>query len=83
MQSRGSKGGVKPPEKGVDMIEIKTGDKFYDERNDMYITVDDESISNRSAISCITEELGDDLEYSVTGRQLFTEYELSRFKRVG
>lgn len=46
------------------MIEIKTGDKFYDELNGRYITVDDESISNRSAISCITEELGDDLDYS-------------------
>ena len=60
---------------------IKNGTRFYDEMNGRYITTDGTGTDPR-CWSCIVEEMNDEGEYEVTGRQIFTENELKHFKEV-
>ena len=63
-------------------LEFKIGNQFYDELNGRTITID--GIGNcPKHYSCIVEEVNFEVgELMVTGRQLFTEYELSKFRRL-
>lgn len=69
------------------MNNLKMGDKFYDEMNGRYLTVDSIDTGSKTAM-CVVEELEfadeDDMEgeYTVTGRQLFNISELRHFKEV-
>lgn len=59
---------------------IKLGQIFYDDRNGRYITPDGVG-ADPNAYSCIVEELDDEGELVVVGRQLFKSYELERMVR--
>ena len=60
---------------------MKNGDVFYDERNGRYLTVDGFGCDPKVA-AWVVEEMGDDGEYEITGRQLFNVNELKRMKEV-
>ena len=63
------------------MNEIKMGDRFYDERNGRYLTVDGVG-ADPKVFCCIVEEIEDE-DYTVTGRQLFNMNELKHFQKEG
>ena len=63
------------------MKSIQIGTKFYDERNDRYVTVC--KIDPVSKVySCIVDELNDNGEYEKDDMYLFTEPELRHMKEV-
>lgn len=68
--------------KGVrDMNEIKMGDRFYDDRNGRYLTVDAID-SGSKTVMCVVEEIEEE-DFTVTGRQLFNINELRHFNKEG
>lgn len=60
---------------------IRNGDKFYDESNGRYLTVDGTGHAP-NVYACVVEEINEDGEYEITGRQLFTAGELKKIKEV-
>lgn len=71
------------------MYNLKMGDKFYDEMNDRYLTVDSIDTGSKTAMCVVTEHEDVDGDcsdvyafYAVTGRQLFNISELRHFKEV-
>lgn len=60
---------------------IKNGDRFWDESNGRYLTVDGFGRDPKTA-RCVVEEFNEDGELEIIGTQLFTERELKHFKEV-
>ena len=60
---------------------MKIGDKFFDESNGRYLTIDGFGRDPKVA-SCVVEEFNEDADLEITGRQLFTISELKHFKEV-
>ena len=70
------------------MTQVKNGDRFYDELNCRYLTVDGFGC-DPNVCSCVVEESYDVDEngdpigtLEITGRQLFHKNELLHFKRL-
>lgn len=63
------------------IMNIKNGMRFYDECNGRYITTDGQGC-NPTVWHCVVEEINDNGDFEIADTQLFTEYELKRFKEV-
>lgn len=64
---------------------IKNGDMFYDNKEDRYLTVDGFGCDPNVCACVIRERVffnEDDYDLEITGRQLFTKYELSRMEKL-
>lgn len=64
------------------MFKANMGDRFYDERNGRYLTVDGVGC-DPTVRSCYVEEVTADGDLELTGRGLFKLYELQRMQREG
>ena len=60
---------------------IKIGDRFYDERNDRYLTADGCGCDPK-CWSCIVEEMNEDGEYEIADRALFMQGELEKMIKL-
>lgn len=61
---------------------IKLGTRFYDEKNDRYLTVDGVGCDPK-CYCCIQEEYNHDTEdLEITDRVLLMEYELKHFAQI-
>lgn len=59
---------------------FKMGDKFYDDRNGRYLTVDGVGCDPK-CYECIVEEAAEDGDLIVTGRVLMMQGELAKMER--
>lgn len=63
------------------MTQVKNGDRFYDELNGRYLTVDGFGC-DPNVCSCIVEEINENDDLEITGRNLFHKNELLHFKKI-
>lgn len=63
------------------MERVKLGERYFDDRNGRYLTVDGSGCAPR-VFRCIQEEYGDPGELEITGTVLIRESELLRMQKV-